>query len=293
MNLPMWLGLRLQDTVGELFSTQTGLRIRRDSRHYQHPAHPWMLAHLDFRLWGHPKILVEAKTASSKDEWGAGPEEVPDDYWIQCQHEMAVVGADLCHLAVLFLGRGAEFRDYSIPRNEVFIERMIPALSEFWHDHVLTKTPPPADGTEPSGRFLRTRYPADDGLFKTATPEQVRQLVEPYELARHNVEMAKAGEEKLKQQIQELIGPNAGLLAGRFKITYKLAKDADPKVRWDLVAKAYRAAIERELAMVESFIMGETVLPPRKDLDAIESLHTEPGKPGTRRFLFTEQKEAE
>ena len=92
--------------------------------------HPWMATSLDRRVVGE-KALVEIKTARfPTDEWGRqGTSEIPTHYIVQCQHELAVTGAETCYVAVLFAG--SEPRLYVVGRDDELIATLIELEAEF------------------------------------------------------------------------------------------------------------------------------------------------------------------
>jgi putative phage-type endonuclease len=240
-SLPAWLGLRLEDVVAELFTARTGIRTRRDNLLHVHPEDPWMVAHTDYRALGDPSSLVECKTQSYRAGWGddEDTEDVPVHYWIQAQHEMFVTGATVCHVPVLFGLQ--EFRSYTVPRNDEFLETWRQAASEFWHTYVVPRIPPPLEGDSFSKRLVRARWPEHDGTLKMLPPE--RELL----VLRLRDEMGKLKEqdnvvETLKHRIEDLIGDAAGIEGPWGKITWKQTKDK-VIVEWEQVAETYRAAI--------------------------------------------------
>jgi predicted phage-related endonuclease len=54
---------------------------------------------------------------------------------------------------------GQEIRIHRIERDDELIARLIELERRFWH-YVETDTPPPADGSESSGKALKYLYPA-------------------------------------------------------------------------------------------------------------------------------------
>src|ERR1051326_5820962 len=153
-SLPMWLGQQIQGTVAALYTVRTGIRLRAVRKQKIHPVYNWQRCHLDYAELGKPTHLLECKTTSNWDAFGPqGSQDVPVHYWIQCQHEMAVTGAELTTLAVLFGLR--DFRWYDLPRDDEFITRMTAAEEEFWSLYVVPRTPPPIDGSAGALRYLR------------------------------------------------------------------------------------------------------------------------------------------
>jgi len=187
-SLPMWLGLRLEGVVAELFTARTGKLVRSDNRTHVHPEDSWMICHLDYRVRGAPDELIECKTQNSRAGWGEeGTDDIPVYYWIQCQHELFVTGAQRVHVPVLF---GLyDFRTYEVEKDWEFISRWRQAAAEFWHDHVDPHVPPPLGGDDFSKKVVRARWPEYDDVLKTVPPE--RELI----ILRLREEMAKQKED--------------------------------------------------------------------------------------------------
>ena len=284
-SLPAWMGLRLQSTVGELYTEATGYRVRAARQHYRHRQHEWLVCHLDFRVWGHPYILVEAKTRAYMRGWGEdGTAHIPEDVWAQCQHEMAVTGALEVHVAVLF-GHHT-FRVYRIPRDEVFIEALIPQLGRFWHDNVLARVPPPPTGHWRDQQVLAERYPEHGPFYRNATPSQ-QELVASLRASIRAQEQATAAVEDVKAKVKDLIGTSMGLIGPFGEISWKKTSD---------VAVIDHAAVANEYAEIVSWLMD---MVPEPDTEAqavrlatiqealrqgVTSKHTTT-KEGSRRFL--------
>jgi putative phage-type endonuclease len=246
-SLPMWLGLRLEDIVAELFTARTGLATRGDNRHHTHPEDPWLVAHLDFRVLGQPDQLVECKTQSSRTGWGDdGTDDIPVYYWIQCQHEMLVTGAKLTHVPVLF---GLyDFKVYVVQRDEAFLETWRVAAAEFWHEHVEARVPPPLGGDDFSKKVVRARWPEYDEALKVLPPERellILRLREEKEKLKEQATAVAA----LEHRVEDLIGDSAGVEGSWGKITWKRIKDR-VVTEWQLVAEMYEAAMQDALDYV-------------------------------------------
>jgi putative phage-type endonuclease len=291
MSLPAWMGLKLQNTVGELYTAATGIRLRADHKHHRHRKHRWAVAHLDFRRWGDPGWLVEAKTKAYMAGWGEdGTQRIPPDVYAQVQWEMFVSGARECHVAVLF-GHHT-FRAYPIPRDEVFIDALVPRMEAFWHENVLARVPPPPTGHALDAEDIRDHNPDHDERVLTATPEQAR-LVKSLKQARINKAQAELAATELENRIKELIGTAAGLTSLYGTVTWKRTKDSQ-KVAWELLAGDYRAVLEKLLEVggeVTDYTLG--ILGNgfgTESLDDIRKLRTTT-EPGYRRInvSFTEE----
>ena len=109
---------------------------------------------------GKPTGIVECKTAGTLAGWEEG---VPEHYWCQVQHQLAVTGMKRAAIAILAGGIGGmKFRYQWIDRDDEWIDKtLIPAVSDFWR-RVREKDPYPVDGSEDCGRSLGKLYPRVD-----------------------------------------------------------------------------------------------------------------------------------
>lgn len=105
-------------------------------------ANPWMHANPDRVIIGENAGL-EIKTggAWSKGLWA--DDNIPDSYYIQCLHYMAVTGADRWYIAA-WLG-GQDFVTRRIDRREDEINELIKEEKKFW-DRVQNRQPPEDGG---------------------------------------------------------------------------------------------------------------------------------------------------
>lgn len=278
MSLPAWLGLKLQNTVAELYAAKTGVRVRADNlTHRLRPPLDYIGCHLDFRVLGNPKLLVECKTRAFQSGWGDdGSDKVPVEVWVQVQHEMMVTGAERCDVAVLF-GHHT-FHVYPILRDEKFIAGLMASLVEFREQHWLPGIPPLPTGHALDTEAVKADNPEHDEQIKAATPEQTEFILRRYKIARVNAAQAALAKVEAENKIRDWIGPNAGITGPGFTITWKRSKDSK-EVHWDQVAASYRKSLIEK---------GDDVA----ILDAIESIYTTE-KPGTRRmnYQFSDEEE--
>jgi len=170
-------GVVLEDTVATEYARRTGNKVERCTTQLSHPDHPWMLGNLDRLVWQdgkrpqhrgeiRTKHLLECKTALGrfvdKTLWGPdGTDEVPMSYLAQCQHYMAVTGAEQCDLAVLMAG--PEFRIYPIKRDDDLIAEMIAREGEFWARVQSGEAPEPDYAHPTTAGLLQKLYPGTNG----------------------------------------------------------------------------------------------------------------------------------
>ena len=160
-NEAMRQGRDFEEYVAQRFAEATGKAVRRCNFMLQHPEHSFMVANVDRMIVGEDAGL-ECKTTSvlSKVDYAAG--DVPPQYYVQCQHYMAVTGCARWYLAILILNRG--FYWFSIERDEREIEALTAAAGDFWRDHVMACVPPAPIGLDADTDALKAAaLPIDEG----------------------------------------------------------------------------------------------------------------------------------
>jgi hypothetical protein len=293
MGLPGWLGNRLEGLISELFTSASGLRVRADNGFHRSAAHPCLGTHLDRRVVGRPRSLVELKSRGSRRGWGEdGSAKVPPDVWLQVQHEMYCTGATECFVAVLFSTQ--DYRTYRLAPDPKYASDIVPVLVRFWDENVERRVPPPPTGAKPDTDYLSAQPGGHKGSgLKSATPGQER-LVGDLRLSMVQASIAALTVEEKKNLVKAIIGEEYEGLAGSFgTITWRRSKDR-VEVDWEAVASVYRKAIERLGMLIEaqstpSDVRDQVV----SELRIVEasvatavSLYTTV-KPGSRPFLVS------
>lgn len=194
---PAYWGTKLEAIVAKEFEARSGLTTLRMPVMYQHPDHPFMLANIDGFVKDPAKEtlgILECKTASAYklSEWEG--DRVPDEYMIQMQHYMAVLGLDWGYFAVLIGGN--KFIYKPVARNEAMIQSLIKLEKEFWEEYVLTGCAPPMDGSDASVDLLNQLYP---NAVQHSEVELTREQFGLLEL----LEEAKEAEKIAKQTTQQ------------------------------------------------------------------------------------------
>jgi putative phage-type endonuclease len=216
-----YFGQALEDFVAKEFAKRTGKKIRRRNAILQHPEYPFMLANVDRLIVGEDAGL-ECKTASEylKDEWVLG-EKVPDQYFIQCQHYMAVTGRSKWYIAVLIGGN--KFHWDVIERDEEIINYLIEIESEFWQ-RVVEKRPPEVDGTDSSTNLLNLLYPAESVIDDVAElPDEVDELIDQLESVNEEIKKYQERKAEIENKIKAMLGE------------YECGYTNDYTVKWSVV----------------------------------------------------------
>lgn len=154
-NAPMEWGRRLEGAVAQAYSDKTGHTLEQPSTIF-HPEFGFIGGTPDYLVTDDAGILLECKTSAEEqlrmvDDkgdplWGpTGTDEVPLDYYVQCQAYMGLTGRRRCDLAVFFLGARREFRIYTLEFDRELFGLVLEKGVSFWRDHVEARVPPPMD----------------------------------------------------------------------------------------------------------------------------------------------------
>ena len=159
----------IRDKFPVRFQEAEGIEIKVSEYPFmlQSKAHPFMLANLD----GIVKLDVNMVLPNGATIGGVGgleiktagdfmvkywaEDELPDVYFAQVQHYMAVTGFPFFIVPVL-LQRRIMWR--FVLRNEEFIEKLIETENTFWEENVLQKVPPFTIGNEDEEDCLLQLY---------------------------------------------------------------------------------------------------------------------------------------
>ncbi len=147
-------GLLLEPSIARGYELETGRTLDKPPP-ATHRQYPWMLATPDYAC---PGRLVELKTASSHS-LGWTEEAPPERVVVQCQHQMAVTGIELCDVAVLIDGR--HFQIYELRRDEAVIEDLIRIELAFW-------------------ARVERREPPEPDWAHASTPELISKIYKPF-----------------------------------------------------------------------------------------------------------------
>ena len=224
-NEAMRVGRDLEDYVAHRFMEITGKKVRKSSFSYKSNEHPYMLANVDRLIVGEDAGL-ECKTASALTRVRYDKGNIPESYYAQCVHYMAVTGAKCWYIAVLVMGRG--FYWWKVERDEEEINSLIVEEKLFW-DLVQTKQPPEIDGSESTEETLKMLYP-DADLESDVDCTLVETHVEALVDVNEQINKLTAAKKTLENQIKGFLEESCYGHTREYKITYKPTK---PRVTVD------------------------------------------------------------
>ncbi len=232
-NSSMEWGKRLEDAVARKWADEHNVAILEPGVFLRHKKHKFLGGSPD-RLAVCPRGGLEVKTARYGAPWGDMPDEIPADYWLQCQWYTGLHrDLDCWNLAVLI--GGVEYKDYVIPFDRETYELAVEVCAKFWVDHVQTRVPPPIDGSEAAGGWLRKKFPAAGNALGIATQTQGELIAARIKLK----EQIKEQEKLLAimdNQLKEAIGERKGLVCDDGKVTWVRA-NGGTQTDWKAVAE--------------------------------------------------------
>lgn len=207
----------LEDVVAKEFERRTGKKVQRYNKLIQHKNYDFIIGNIDRKIVGE-KAFLECKTASEYKNGSWSEEEIPQEYYAQIQHYLAILEYEKCYVAVLIGGN--KFKYYEILRNEEYIENLIKEEVHFWNEHVLKKIPPEIDGHEFTKNFLNERFSMTVAQTATVTNEIETTLKK---IAKIKNEIEKMTTEKTKYEniVRDFMQDNETAENGKFKISYK------------------------------------------------------------------------
>lgn len=212
----VYWGTVLEQLVADRFCELTGKKVRKCGM-MQSLTHEFMLANVD-RLVVGENAGLECKTANGfkAKEWEG--DNVPDSYYLQCQHYMAVTGCEKWYIACLIGGNHFVWKE--IPRNEDDITALIEAEGAFWEDNVKVGLMPDVDGSKSCSQALAERFPG--GVTDSITlPKEADELLAEIDELNEAADRIKDQIESKKNGIKLMLGDHEIAYAGERKVTWK------------------------------------------------------------------------
>jgi len=222
MDDPRYWGTLLEPYVAVAYMQRTGLKVRKLNAVLQHPTFSFMLANIDREIVGSPEVqILECKTAGEFGSrlWKDG---VPEYVQLQVQHQLAVTNKPAADVAVLLCGQSLEV--HRIERDEEVISRLVVLEAQFW-EHVVSDTPPPADGSASSAKALRQLYQGNDTSLDFTQDAALSATFGELVTLKEELDAKDKRLEALKQSLQQAMGDASRAVFAGGEVTYRRAKD--------------------------------------------------------------------
>lgn len=220
-------GTELEPVIRKKFKEKhPELKVRQSFIMWQHPEYDFMVANVDGFIYDPEKGwgVLEIKTASEYllKKWSAEDGLVPEEYLLQAQHYLNVLGLDWGWFAVLIGGN--KYREFYFERNEELIESLIVLEKDFWENHVIARNPPALDGSEASEKLLKKMYSAEDTLTEdevVVLDSEAGKLLNQIDQAKEQKKLYEEMEKEAKNKLMQMLGHHQIALFMDRKITWK------------------------------------------------------------------------
>lgn len=194
--------------------------VRQEPFILQHSDYPFLLANID-GWFTHPELGpcgLELKTAGEfqREHWD--DDEIPDRYYIQVQHYLAVTGLHNFYIGYLIGNR--LFNAKRVPRHETVIGELTRRLQNFWENHILAGVPPAPAGLDCDTDILKKLYPQENGDPAIMLPHMQEQY-DAYKTLKKQEKELGLKLESIKQLFMSEMKEAQVALVGRKKITWK------------------------------------------------------------------------
>ncbi len=215
-----WMEPHIRDEFPKRFLKTDDIQIQVYEYPYviQHKKYPFLIGNID-GIMIHPELgtgIIEIKTASERNWQSWEEDKLPDMYYVQVMHYLAITDLSYAYIVALV---GKRLLWKHIPRNEDIIKIIARQAKDFWHDHVLAKIPPAPIGLGSDTDTLKKLYPEEDGQVVELHEYQDKR--DKYkELMKQKTEVEKEIE-TIKQQFMAAMGESETAMVGDRKVTWK------------------------------------------------------------------------
>lgn len=199
---------------------------------FYHNILPFMSANIDGLIYADKEVEIiggsfagfaghEIKTSRNGTDFSK--DEVPDSYYCQVQHYMAVTNLTQFVLSV-FITDTDELRHYLILRNDSFIDNLYQKETEFWNEFVQKNIPPEPVGLDAEDELVTDMYSGSSTIYLDEMYEHL--AAEYIELSEKIKDLTEEKEQRkinLKMRIAEAAdgkGDKGTVYVGSYKISW-------------------------------------------------------------------------
>ena len=213
----------LEDPVRQKAREELGIEIETVPGMFRNKEHDFMTANFDGLVYidGEKEIAGsvvrglgghEIKTSRTGDGFTA--DEIPDSYYAQVQHYMAVTGISFFVLTVFIFDR-YEGRHYVIPRNDDFIKILIEQELNFWENNVLADVAPAPTGNEQEMDLVKS-LPMTEEI---CLDDECEAWLAEKEVVDERIKELQSRSDVIKEQILLKMVESSGVSDGAAKVT--------------------------------------------------------------------------
>ena len=229
----------LEDPIRKKAAEELGIEIISVPGMYTSLDIPYMNANIDGLCHAENQVTIGGETVeglggfeiktSSRGE-GFSEDEIPDSYYCQVQHYMAVTNLPWFILTAFFMNT-KKVRHYVIRRNDDFIySRLIPAEKDFWENYVLTNNPPEPLGIDSESEYIANLNIADTVELDSETEDLIAQRMEVQQKIKDLEQKESALKDSILIKLSALSHSDSATAekingtGERFKLSYNLQK---------------------------------------------------------------------
>ena len=200
-----YFGHIMEPVIKKEFTKRTGLKVRAINYIIQSDEHEWMLADIDgvVKEADGSYSLFEAKTATEfkRDVWES---KVPDEYYAQVQHYLAVTGFKKAYVCCIVGGN--TYYCHEVYPDKEYIKNLIQCEKQFW-DCVVDDVQPTPDGSKATTQFLNEQY-SWGNKTQIELPESAKELVESYKEIDDEIKALSEQKEGITNILKSLLQEN-------------------------------------------------------------------------------------
>ena len=219
----VYWGIVLEEAVARRFAEVTGKKVMRCGM-LQDEEVPYFYVNPDRIIVGENAGL-ECKTtnAYNKEAWEG--DNIPDDYYCQCQWSMGVTGAEKWYIACLIGGNHFVWKE--VVRNEEDIAALRAAGVTYWETNVEGGVMPEADGSKNCAAALTKRFNGGDKEVLNLDGEAgVDELAAQILDIKATIKQLEAQQAEAENKIKAAMGDHENAQAGRFIVSWATVNTA-------------------------------------------------------------------
>lgn len=215
--LQVRLGNKLEATVCDLFTEETGKKVARVNEALVHPKYPFLRGLIDRRVVGE-KAILEAKTTSAWNAHAWEGEAMPQDYILQTMFYMELANADRGYLVCLIGNQ--DFQVKIIERDDKLQKEIIAKAVEFWTKYIEPKIMPTMI-TSRDADTLYSLYPLGDEGEAIQLDDTANALVDSLKAQQEDCAALEKQIDKTKNDLRLMLKDHAEGITDKWKITWK------------------------------------------------------------------------
>ena len=215
-NLKTEVGTYLEEFVAKLFERETGKKVRRKNATVYNDDYPWAHANVDRVIVGENAVLEIKTTSNLSYKKLLEKNEIPDVWYCQTMHYMAVCGYRKAYLAVLI--DNSVFRHFEIYYDDAEAKALM-QLEEAFYKHMQEDTPPPVSGMDCDTETISAIY--SDSTEGSVDLWGRDALLDEYFSLGERIDVLKQQRELIQQQICADMGEYDTGMSDKYKVTWK------------------------------------------------------------------------